>query len=150
MTATCMVVIPDMVEAELRRGAIRDARIRAVLEASWIDRVELRSPDELQWFATFSERLVVGRRNLGETAVLAYAKANLVTAVLDDGAARKAARDFDIALRPTLSLLCEAVRQELLTVKLVSALADDLIATQYRLPFSPGGFERWASHNGML
>ena len=69
---------------------------------------------------------------------------------MDDGTARKAARDFGMPLRPTLSLLCEAVRQELLTVKLVSALADDLLATQYRLPFTSGGFEHWASDNGML
>lgn len=150
MTASNTIVIPDMVEDELRRGAIKEARLRAVLEAPWIERVELRSIDELHWFAKFSERLVVKGRNLGETAVLAYAKANLVTAVLDDGAARKAARDYDIALRPTLSLLCEAVRQGLLTVKLVSALADDLIATQYHLPFPPGGFERWAGDLGML
>jgi hypothetical protein len=33
---------------------------------------------------------------------------------------------------------------------MTAQLADDLLATQYRLPFSPGGFERWASHNGML
>jgi predicted nucleic acid-binding protein len=150
MTAPYTVVIPDMVEEELRTGAARDARLRAVLDAPWVERVELRSSDELHWFAQFSERLVVRERNLGETAVLAYAKANMVTAVLDDGAARRIARDFDIARRPTLSLLCEAVRQGLLTIKLVSALADDLIATQYHLPFPPGGFEGWASDNGML
>lgn len=121
-----------------------------MLEAPWIERVELRSHEELQWFAKFSERLVARGRNLGETAVLAYAKANLVTAVLDDGATRKAAHDFGVSLRPTLSLLCEAVREELLTVKLVSVLADDLIATEYRLPFLPGGFESWANDNGML
>jgi len=150
VTAAYTVVIPDMVEEELRVGAIRNARLRAVLDAPWIERVDLRSSDELRWFGQFSERLVVKERNLGETAVLAYAKANVATAVLDDGAGRRAARDFNVALRPTLSLLCEAVRQGLLTVKLVSALADDLIATQYHLPFTPGGFERWAIENGMF
>jgi len=150
ITADRTVVIPDLVEDELRRGAVRNPRIRAVLEAPWIERVELRSSDELQWFAMFSRRLIVGQRNRGETAVLAYAKANQMTAVVDDGPARRAARDFDVPLRPTLSLLCEAVRQELLTVGLVSALADDLIATHYRLPFAPGDFERWANDNGML
>jgi hypothetical protein len=75
MTDASTVIIPDMVEDELRLGAIKDARIRAVLDAPWIERVELRSSDELRWFAAFSERLVVGGRNLGETAVLAYAKA---------------------------------------------------------------------------
>jgi predicted nucleic acid-binding protein len=143
-------VMPDVVEHELRLGAMQDTRMRAVLEAPWIERAELRSPEEARWFASFSARLVVRNRNIGEAGVLAYAKANVATAVLDDGAARKAARDFDIALRPTLSLLCEAVRQDLLTVKLVSALADDLIATRYRLPFPAGGFEQWAYQNNVL
>lgn len=150
MTAGSTVAIPDLVEEELRVGADRDARIRAALDATWIERVELRSSDELQWFATFSERLVARRRNLGETAVLSYAKANGATAVLDDGAARKAAHDYGVELRPTLSLLCDAVRQGLIAAKLVSALADDLIATEYRLPFLSGGFEEWATNNGLL
>jgi len=34
--------------------------------------------------------------------------------------------------------------QLILTINLVSALADDLIADAYRLPFPPGGFARWA------
>ncbi|WP_157491041.1 MULTISPECIES: hypothetical protein [Protofrankia] len=54
-----------------------------------------------------------------------------------------------MALRPTLSLLCEAIRLELLTVKLVSALADDPLTGEYRLPFEAGGFEKWASENGL-
>ena len=46
-----------------------------------------------------------------------------------------------------LALLCDAVDSGLLTVKLVSALADDLLATEYRLPFKPGRFEAWAIEN---
>ena len=71
-------------------------------------------------------------------------------AVVDDGAARKAARDYGVDLRPTLALLCEAIRIELLTVKLVAALADDLLSTEYRLPFPPGGFEAWAIEQGLV
>ena len=54
------------------------------------------------------------------------------------------------ALKPTLALLCEAIGKGLLTVSLVSALADDLSASQYRLPFRAGGFERWAKENGLF
>ena len=53
-------------------------------------------------------------------------------------------------MRPTLALLCDAIRQDLLTVKLVSALADDLLASSYRLPFGPGDFERWVTDNGLV
>jgi hypothetical protein len=37
-------------------------------------------------------------------------------------------------------------------VKFVSALADDLLAGEYRLPIGPGGFEEfeeWATDNGL-
>jgi predicted nucleic acid-binding protein len=93
---------------------------------------------------------VKGDRNVGEADVLALAKAIPAIAVVDDGAARKAGRDNGVEIRPTLALLCDAVRLDLLTIKLVGALADDLLATQYRLPFRPGGFAEWASETGMF
>lgn len=87
---------------------------------------------------------------MGEAAVLAYAKTHGAVAVMDDGAGRRAARDADVELRPTLSLLCQAVREGLLTVRLVADLADHLLETQYRLPFAQGGFEAWAIENDLV
>lgn len=142
-----VAVIPDFVVDELRRGAARETRIEAALRADWIEHRELRSSEELESFAQFSERLVRGGRNLGEAAVLALAAVTGGIAVIDDGAARKAAEDYGVRFRPTLALLCEAIRAERLTVSLVAALADDLLASQYRLPFGPGGFEKWARDN---
>jgi predicted nucleic acid-binding protein len=143
-------VIPDVVVEELRRGARRDSRIQTVLDAPWIERRELRSDDEIAAFAEFSALLVKDAHNRGEAGVLALASTIGGVAVIDDGAARKAAEDRGIPLRPTLALLCEAIRGGLLTVSLVSALADDLLAGDYRLPFRPGGFERWARDEGGL
>ena len=60
------------------------------------------------------------------------------------------AGERNIAIRPTLALLCDAIREGLLTLPLVSALADDLLTSQYRLPFQPGGFERWAAENDLV
>ena len=82
--------------------------------------------------------------------MLAYAKVHGATAVIDDGAGRQAARDFSVALRPTLALLCDAIRDGLLTVRMVSDLADHLLETEYRLPFGPGGFARWADEHGLI
>lgn len=121
-----------------------------VLDASWIERRELRSDKEIEAFAKFSALLVKGHRNLGEAAVLALASTMDGVAVIDDGAGRRAAAAHGVRLRPTLSLLCEAIREELLTVALVSALADDLLINQYRLPFEPGAFEQWAQGQGLL
>jgi predicted nucleic acid-binding protein len=143
-------LIPDVVAAELRAGSATDSRIGAVVDANWLEVRALHSDDELSHFAYFSSLLVKGDRNLGEAGVLALAKSMSATVVVDDRAARKAARDNGVELKPTLALLCEAIRLNLLTVKLVAALADDLLATEYRLPFTPGGFEAWAAANELF
>ncbi|SQD98398.1 conserved hypothetical protein [Parafrankia sp. Ea1.12] len=143
-------VIPDVVVDELRVGATHDGRIRAVLDAPWIQHRELRTEREIVEFARFAEFLVRGYRNRGEAAVLALAVTLGGVAVVDDGAARRAAENSGIRLRPTLALLCEAIRIGLLTVPLVAALADDLLASNYRLPFGPGDFEKWAVGVGEL
>lgn len=143
-------IIPDVVIAELQRGATMDSRLQAVIEATWITRRTLDSPEEIQEFARFSALLVKGDRNIGEAGALALAVCEGGTIVIDDGAARKAAEDHGVPLKPTLALLCEAIRGGLLTVKLVSALADDLLADSYRLPFGPGDFARWARDQGQL
>lgn len=143
-------VIPDVVEDELRTGADRERSLQAVLDATWLERRVLRTDEEIVAFAEFSELLVRRDRNRGEAGVLALAATAGAVAVIDDGAARRAADARTVAYRPTLALLCEAIRLELLTVRLVSALADDLIAGQYRLPFGPGRFEKWASENAEL
>ena len=143
-------VIPDLVATELRAGGARDSRIAAVANAPWLESRALHTDDELLHFAYFSSLLVKGERNWGEAGVLALSKAMSATAVVDDGAVRKAAKDSGVLLRPTLALLCEAIRLELLTVKLVAALADDLLATEYRFPFAVGGFEEWATRNALF
>lgn len=121
-------LIPDTVVDELRTGATRDSRIQAVLDATWLEHRELRTEEEIKAFADFSALLVWQDRNRGEAGVLALASTVGGIAVIDDGAGRRAAATHKVALRPTLSLLCEAIRLGLLTVELVSALADDLLS----------------------
>ncbi|WP_227993968.1 nucleotide-binding protein [Pseudactinotalea sp. HY160] len=138
------------VEAELHEGLHRYPHLQQVLEARWIRTEELRSTAELTSFADFAARLVVGTRNVGEASVLAYAAVHDCVAVVDDGAARKAAHDFDVKQRGTLGLLCEAIREGLLTVDVVSDIADHLLESEYRLPFGPGNFRAWARENGLV
>ena len=124
--------------------------LQQVLDADWITTAPLISEAELVSFAWFAERLVVGTRTVGEAAVLAYADVHRAVAVVDDGAGRKAANDRSVTLRPTLSLLCEAIRNGLLTVDDVGELADELLETKYRFPFARGGFEQWAGMVGLI
>lgn len=144
------VIITDAVVAELRQGLHANPHLQQVLDCGWIVRRSLSTTAELAAFAQFAGRLVAGSRNLGEAEVLAYAQVHGATAVIDDGAGRKAARDAGVDLQPTLALLCHAIRDGLLTVPMVSDLADHLLETKYRLPFENGGFEDWANRNGLV
>ena len=145
------VVIPDVVKTELREGVAQHHYLQAVLDARWIDVVPLDTDEQLSAFSYYAERLVGGNgRNVGECGVLALAETTpCATAVLDDRVARKQAEQRKVEVRGTLGLLCEAIRKELLTVPLVSAVADDLLENSYRLPFGPGGFAQWAEREGL-
>lgn len=143
-------VIPDTVAAELEDSVQQHPHLQAVLDATWIQRVALTGDEEIRNFSLFASLLVANGRNRGEAGVLAYAKANSAIAVVDDGAARRAAQDYGVALQPTLRLLCDAVRQGHATVGLVSNVADHLLETEYRLPFKAGGFAKWAADNDLL
>lgn len=142
-------VIPDVVVDELKRGLGRNSFLQAVLDAPWIERRDLQSAEEIERFAYYSSLLVAGERNRGEAAVLALAATTGGTAVVDDLAGRKAAKRDGVPLTGTVGLLMQAIQSGLLTVALASAIADDLLAGQYRLPFGPGGFAEFAEHNGL-
>ncbi|WP_103338102.1 hypothetical protein [Amycolatopsis sp. CA-126428] len=151
VAGTRRVLIPDMVAVELGEMTVRDERIKATLNADWIEQRELRTVEEVSSFAEFSSLLVRGTRNRGEAAVLALTKSiGDAWAVIDDGAGRRAAHDNDINLKPTLALLCEAINQKLLTIGFVSAMVDELLLGKYRLPLAPGGFEAWARENDII
>ena len=150
VVGNCKAIIPIPVVNEIQRGVHTEPMLQLVLDADWIEHHPLATPAETQAYSRYRSMLVSGNRNLGEAAVLAVAETLPATAVLDDAAGRRAAKEQNISIRPTLALLCDAIREGLLTLPLVSALADDLLASQYRLPFEPGGFERWAAENNMF
>ena len=143
-------VIPEAVVAELQAGIHNDRRLRAVLDADWIERRELHTESERRAFARFASRLVSGQRNVGEAAVLALAATIPAQAVIDDSVAHKVGTQAGVSCTRTLALLCESIRKDLLTLDVVGNVVDDLIATDYRLPFGPGEFAEWAIANDLL
>lgn len=105
------VVIPDVVEEELRIGAGEHAHLKTVLDADWIEVVPLELPQQLVAFKRYEQYLVgPDGRNIGECGVLALAA----------------------------------------TTPNAAAVVDDLLRQDYRLPFEPGGFERWAVDEGVF
>ena len=143
-------IIPDAVLDELKRGTQSDPRIQPILDAEWIQCHVLDTDAEIRAFSLYASILVSGNRNIGEASVLALAETLPGVAVIDDAAGRRAATAAQVECRPTLTLLCDAIREGLLTLPLVSALADDLLASEYRLPFKAGEFECWAAENDLL
>ncbi len=145
------IVIPDMVERELRTGASTYPALTDVLSQDWVEVRRLAAEAEVEAFARYSRRLVGdSERNIGECGVLALAEVRGFVPVVDDGPACKAAKAHGLQPRRTLGLLCEAIRQGRLTCDMVSSVADDLLATNYRIPMAPGGFVRWAVANGLI
>lgn len=150
ITGERCAMIPDAVVAELRAGLPGRPYLESILNAPWLTQHCLSSPAELDAFATFSSLLVAKDRNWGEAGVLAYAKAHGATAIIDDRPARNAAKRHGITCRGTLGLVCDAVNQGHITVGMAAALADDLLESEYRLPFKPGDFLPWARNNGLI
>jgi predicted nucleic acid-binding protein len=141
-------LVPDVVIDELRTGVETDTHTQAVLESSWLAHRRLESDLEMALYAKFTRILGRNGRNQGEAGVMALAASTAGVAVIDDRVARNVARDARIPCRGSLALLNEGIQAGLLTVPLVSAVADDLLAREYRLPFKPGGFEKWAADQG--
>ncbi len=102
------VVVPQPVADEINAGAADDAA------RVWLSGREarlIRPPISVP--AKLAER----RLGAGETAVLAWAKANpAFEAVLDDSAARRTAKSMGLTIRGTLSLIVLAKRRRLIPV----------------------------------
>ncbi|HEY5852820.1 MAG TPA: hypothetical protein VIW24_01910 [Aldersonia sp.] len=145
-------VMTDVVEDEIRKGAHRHAALQAVLESDWLELRSLSSDEEMSWYLQFAERLVGSdQRNLGETSVLAWAKANGdACVVIDDSEARKIADEFGVPKIGTLGLLVDAVNDGHLSEHVASHIADEYSASGARVPFRVGGFIPWAHDIGAL
>ena len=141
-------VIPRAVVQELQVGTSRHNSIETVLDAAWLEHRELTQDSELIKFAEFAGRLVHKEHNVGDAAVLALAATMPATAVIDDGTAYRIGQRAGVTCTRTLALLCEAMHSGLVSLDFVGRIADDLIATDYRLPFGPGGFKNRAIANG--
>jgi predicted nucleic acid-binding protein len=103
---TSDVVIPRAVATEVLAGPPEDPTVRFLARPSWLSVVDLSPP---------LSPLASWRLGQGETEVLEYARRNPgTTAVLDDKAARRAARVLQLPLTGILGLLIAAVRNKLL------------------------------------
>lgn len=133
------VIIPESVASEISDQQHSIPELSQILVSPWI-RVD-RSTDIAvsSAFARYEERLAKGSKNRGECGVLALGKAYGYTLILDDEAPRLIGQSEGMDVRVTLQLLCDAIRQRQLSVKMVDDLADDLVEGKYFLPIERGG-----------
>lgn len=150
LSRDAQAMIPETVEVELRDQSRSDPQLRQVLEADWITVDRSTDLAYLQAFAEFERLIAVGSRNRGECGVLALGKVRGHRLIIDDRVASNHARRAGLDSRGTLALLCDAIREQKLTVAMVSHLADDLLIGDYRLPFEQGHFAQWADENGLI
>jgi predicted nucleic acid-binding protein len=145
------ITIPDTVQREIQDASGAHVWLADILHHDWIRVVTIESVSELRAYSHYARRLVGDDgRNTGECGVLALAEVHGMVAIIDDSAGYKAGTANGVSARRTLGLLCDAVENELLTLGMVSAVADSLLQTDYRLPFLPGGFAQWAAATGRL
>lgn len=72
------------------------------------------------------------------------------TVYMDDRRARKVAERHGLKVRGTAGLMADACCRGGWTVSAASLFLDDLLYAGLRLPFDRGGFEGWASKQGLF
>jgi len=114
------ILLPQAVVTEIEAGPVDDRAQQIVRDWPVVEAIPV--PDEL----------LAWDLGAGETAVLTYALANPEwTAIIDDGAARKCARSFDILIKGTLGIIISARNRDL--IPSAAELLRQLKAVDFRL-----------------
>ncbi len=141
---TCNVT--RAVRAELNAGIPAYPRLGEILAAAWLHVVDVDEPRELEAFAAYARRLVVGERNVGEASTLAWAEVHGAIAVVDDLAARKLAKARGVPLRGSIGLVMQGVAGGVITVDDGLALLQELRNAGARLPPQfEKAYDAWAA-----
>lgn len=145
------VVTTAEVQAELRNDMKAHPELEVALRLPWC---EVASPrDRLPFITLFADyyRVLGGDgRNIGEAAVMAYAKQEHGIAVLDDDVAVKLAREQQIEVIRSLRLIADAVRSKTLDVRDAETLVDELGRAGGRYPCTGSGLTTFLHQNDML
>lgn len=145
----CPAFIPDTVVYELNSGVDENTHLRQVLDAPWLKRAVVDS-EALPAYGYYYRHLVdAPPKNVGECGVLAFAEQMSFVAVVDDGAARKHAALRGVQVKTTISILVDLLNQKQLSFAAAESVAENLLRTEYRLPFESGGFKQFLSEGGL-
>jgi len=130
------------VAEELQR---RQVTLPARMEVVHVDGL-----DELVALAAWVQRLSSSQHDRGESTVCAWAEVHAALAVIDDRAARIAARQAGLDIHGTAWVIAQAVNRGREAPSGATALLDTLILDGARYPFRTGSFATWAKDKGLL
>ena len=149
LTAAHDCVTVQAVVDELKRGLADDPTLGEVLNAPWLRAVPMDDPRWIRTFAAYRSRLGSLTRNVGEAALLTWARTHGATVILDDRDARILAKEEGIPLRGSLGLLASGIREGMLTMEEAVDLIDEFRDAGAWLP--PGSdFPDFCAKNGLL
>ncbi len=143
--------MPDEVAAELHAGSNAYPSLLQALGLNWVSTVTLATMPEITAYALYKGEFGGGPdRNNGEAAVLAWARVNQGTAIIDERVATRAAKRDGIPVHGTLWLVVNAFRAGDLTRADAEAMTDELVSTDMKLPVDGAGLFAWAYEEGLL
>lgn len=140
----------QVVLEELSQGAADHPVLRDVNVGAWLKVAQLDTLDEIRLFAVWVGRLGSGERDLGEASVFAAAQLRSATAITDDQAAIRVARNYGLDVHGTIWLLAGTCRDGKLAEPAAGNLVDTLRATGLRLPCTGAEFPSYARRYRLL
>lgn len=149
MTKRYKCVAPQEVRQELERGFSKNESLADAVACRWLAFVTLESPAELQSFAKYVSLLGSGERNLGESAVLAWAEVHAAIVLIDDREAVNIGREQKQKVGGTLGLLATEVQRGEWTLADASELFDVLVE-HGGARFPCHSFAEWASAQKLI
>ena len=116
----------------------------------WLQTVHVDGIAELSSLALWLDRVATSTHSKGEATVLAWADCHKAIAIVDDADARRVAQSYGLEVHGLLWAVAAAINCGRWTAAGSSAFVDQLLASGARYPFESGGFEAWASKQGLL
>lgn len=136
---------------EVGRNDADGEAAKRITSAPWLGRAQTGSLAYLGAFLGWAQRLgMTTDHNIGETELCTYVDLYGGTVYMDDRRARKVAERHGLTVRGTAGLAADACCRGTWAVSSASSFLDDLGDAGLYLPFDPGGFEGWASGQGLL
>lgn len=150
LTASHDRVVTQAVVDEIDQGSAEHPELGEVPGLGWLRVVRVDGLAELQAFAEYASRLGSGERDIGEASTLAWAEVHGATAIVDERAGTRQARERGIDVHGTLWLIAHGYRVGSLPEDRCRQLVDALRDTEAWFPCDGDAFLAWARQEGLL